>query len=63
MLDEYVQASGLGSRAAALQHAIRLLRHPGLEQDYADAWEEWESSGEQAIWDGTAADGPTDAAR
>ena len=51
VLDEYVQASGLGSRSAALQHAIRLLRHPDLEQDYADAWQEWESSGEQAIWE------------
>jgi hypothetical protein len=23
-----------------------------LEDDYAAAWQEWESSGEQAIWDG-----------
>lgn len=63
VLDEYVQASGLRSRSAALQHAIRLLRHPDLERDYDGAWEEWESSGEQALWDGTAADGLTDAAR
>jgi Arc/MetJ-type ribon-helix-helix transcriptional regulator len=63
VLDEYVQASGLRSRSAALQHAIRLLRHPDLEQDYAVAWEEWESAGEQAAWEGTAADGLTDAAR
>jgi Arc/MetJ-type ribon-helix-helix transcriptional regulator len=63
VLDEYVQASGLRSRSAALQHAIRLLRHPDLEQDYAAAWQEWESSGEHAAWEGTAADGLTDAAR
>jgi Arc/MetJ-type ribon-helix-helix transcriptional regulator len=63
VLDKYVQVSGLRSRSAALQHAIRLLRHPDLEQDYAAAWEEWESSGEQAAWEGTAADGLSDAAR
>lgn len=63
VLDEYVRASGLASRSAALQHAIRLLRHPDLEHDYASAWEEWDSSGEQALWDATAADGKVDAAR
>lgn len=63
VLDEYVQASGLRSRSAALQHAIRLLRHPDLERDYDGAWKEWESSGEQALWDATAADGLNDAAR
>lgn len=24
-----------------------------LEDDYADAWDEWEASGEQALWDTT----------
>lgn len=63
VLDEYVQAAGLTSRSAALRHAIRLLRYPDLEKDYAAAWDEWESSGEQSAWEGTAADGLIDAAR
>ena len=63
VLDDYVRAAGLASRSAALQHAIRLLRHPGLEDDYAAAWDEWESSGDQARWDGTSSDGVNDAAR
>lgn len=63
LLDEYVRKQGLPSRSAAVQHAVRLLRHPDLEQDYASAWEEWDSSGEQGLWDGTAADGLADAAR
>ena len=63
VLDEYAHTSGLPSRSAALRHAIRLLRHPDLEQDYASAWEEWESSGDQALWDATTADGVADAAR
>jgi len=63
LLDEYAESAGLRSRSAAVQHAIRLLRHRDLEADYAAAWDEWESSGEQALWDGTAVDGLTDAAR
>jgi Arc/MetJ-type ribon-helix-helix transcriptional regulator len=62
-LDEYARAAGLRSRSAVVQHALRLLRHPDLEQDYAAAWDEWESSGERAAWALTIADGFADAAR
>ena len=57
LLDEYARSTGLRSRSAALHHAIRLLRHPRLEEDYAAAWDEWSSSGEQEAWDVTAGDG------
>ncbi len=63
ILDEYARTAGLGSRSAAVQHAIRLLRQVDLEQDYAAAWQDWESSGERAAWEGTVGDGLTDAAR
>lgn len=63
LLDEYVRTSGLASRSAAVQHAVRLLRHPDLEQDYAASWEVWDSSGEQAAWEHTVADGLADATR
>lgn len=63
LLDRYAMTSGYGSRSAVIQHAIHLLRHPDLEQDYAAAWNEWESSGERATWEGTVGDGLTDAAR
>ena len=59
VLDEYARTAGLRSRSAALQQAIRLLRLPDLEQDYAAAWDDWESSGEQAVWERTAPDGLT----
>ena len=62
-LDEYARATGLRSRSAAVQQAIRLLQHPDLEQDYAAAWDDWESSGERAAWETTTADGLADAAR
>ena len=63
LLDDYVRTAGLASRSAAVQHAVRLLRHPDLEQDYEAAWAQWDGSGEQTLWDGTAADGLVDAAR
>jgi hypothetical protein len=61
-LDEYARSAGLPSRSAALHHAVRLLRHPALEDDYAAAWAEWESSGDRAAWEETAGDGLPDAA-
>lgn len=62
-LDEYARTQGLGSRSAALQRAIRMLRHPDLEQDYAAAWTEWEATADEAAWDVTGGDGLADAAR
>ena len=63
LLDEYARVSGLRSRSAAIQHAIRLLRHADLEQAYAAAWDDWEASGERAAWEGATGDGLTDAPR
>jgi Ribbon-helix-helix protein, copG family len=63
LLDEYAREAGLRSRSAAIQHAIRLLRHANLDEEYAAAWQEWQSSGDQATWEGTAGDGLIDAAR
>jgi Arc/MetJ-type ribon-helix-helix transcriptional regulator len=62
VLDEYARASGLGSRSAALHHAVRMLRLPQLEEDYEAAWQEWEASGDRAAWSVTASDGVADAA-
>jgi predicted transcriptional regulator len=63
LLDEYARATGLRSRSAAVQQAIHLLRQVDLEDDYAAAWEEWESSGERATWEGTVGDELADASR
>lgn len=56
-LDEHARKAGLGSRSAALHQAIRLLRQSGLEDDYAVAWADWDSSGERELWEATASDG------
>ncbi|WP_092860719.1 ribbon-helix-helix domain-containing protein [Quadrisphaera sp. DSM 44207] len=63
ILDEYARTAGLPSRSAALQQAVRRLRHVDLEQDYAAAFAEWSASGERAAWEAAAGDGLDDAAR
>ena len=56
-LDEYAHEHEHGSRSAAIQKAVRLLRAAQLEQEYAEAFQEWEASGDAALWDSTATDG------
>lgn len=62
-LDRYVKVAGLESRSAAVQQAIRRLRDPELEADYASAWEEWTATGDDDAWAITSSDGLADAAR
>jgi Arc/MetJ-type ribon-helix-helix transcriptional regulator len=62
-LDRYAKAEGIGTRSAAIQRAIHLLGDPQLDDAYAAAWDEWESSGEAAAWEESSADGLADAAR
>lgn len=57
LLDEHARKAGLPSRSAALQEAIHLLRYTNLEHDYVAAWEEWDSSGERAVWESATGDG------
>lgn len=63
VLDEFARTAGLPSRSAAVHHAVRMLRLPDLEQDYEAAWQEWETSGDEAAWSVSATDGVADAAR
>ena len=56
-LDEYAQTLGIRSRSAVIQQAVRLLRATELGPAYAEAWEQWESSGDADVWDSTVGDG------
>lgn len=56
-LDEYARAQGVGSRSAVLHKAVRLLRASELGPAYADAWQEWDDSGEQEVWSAATDDG------
>lgn len=63
VLDEFARTAGLSSRSAALQHAIQLLRHPNLEDDYAEAFTAWEVSPDRELWGSSSGDGIADAPR
>lgn len=56
-LDHYSRENGIGSRSAALAKAVKLLRASQLGPAYADAWREWDESGEADAWEPTSADG------
>jgi len=56
-LDSYAEQEGLPSRSAAVHRAVRLLRSATLGAEYADAWTDWEESGEGAAWEAVTADG------
>lgn len=57
LVDEYARSAGLPSRSAVVQQAIRSLSLTRLEENYAEAWEDWQSSGDEDRWDNAAADG------
>ena len=56
-LDEYAEAQGYPSRSAVVHTAVRILRSSKLGDAYADAWQEWEGSGDSEVWDSAANDG------
>ncbi|HEU4849684.1 MAG TPA: type II toxin-antitoxin system ParD family antitoxin [Terrimesophilobacter sp.] len=60
-LDEETRAGRYGSRSAALKAAVTVLRQAAITDSYAEAWEEWEQSGDDALWDSVASDGLTGA--
>ena len=56
-LDAYARTQGLGSRSAALQKAVRLLRASELGAAYEEAWTNWAGSEDAEIWEAATADG------
>jgi Arc/MetJ-type ribon-helix-helix transcriptional regulator len=62
-LDEYGAKTSADSRSAVIHAAIELLRAAQLEDDYQQAWQEWEQDDAMAVWDETMGDGLSDAPR
>jgi Arc/MetJ-type ribon-helix-helix transcriptional regulator len=56
-LDTYAKENGLESRSAAVHTAVRALRDTDLEVAYTAAFQEWEGSEDEALWEATVADG------
>ncbi|GAA1058713.1 antitoxin [Agromyces bracchium] len=46
-----------GNRSAAIHDLVRLGRELAAGDAYAEAFDEWESSGDAAAWESTAAEG------
>jgi Arc/MetJ-type ribon-helix-helix transcriptional regulator len=57
VIDDYARETGLPSRSAVVQHAVRLLRQRGLEAEYEAAFDEWHDSQDRPLWETTIADG------
>jgi Arc/MetJ-type ribon-helix-helix transcriptional regulator len=56
-LDAYASENGLPSRSAAVHKAVGALRDADLEVAYTDAFEEWEGTEDEALWETTVSDG------
>lgn len=56
-LDAYTAEHALGSRSAAVHHAVTLLHREGLSSAYEEAWSTWEGSAEDTAWESTISDG------
>lgn len=56
-LDEETRAGRYPSRSAAMKAAVTVLRQAAITDSYAEAWDEWEQSGEDLLWESVVADG------
>ena len=56
-LDAYAEKQRLGSRSAAIQKAVRLLRASELGAAYDEAWSEWVDGEDDHLWDVATAEG------
>jgi Arc/MetJ-type ribon-helix-helix transcriptional regulator len=56
-LDSYARSQGYESRSAVVHSAVRMLRSSKLGDAYAEAWLEWEESGDADLWDIATSDG------
>lgn len=56
-LNNYAESQGYLSRSAVVHTAVRMLRSSKLGDAYAEAWREWEDSGESEVWNSAVGDG------
>ena len=61
-VDQLAAEAGFESRSAVIQHALERLRAAELQADYAEAWDDWRSAGDDEPWDASAGDGAAPAA-
>ena len=57
LIDKVVSETDAPGRSAVVHRAVELLREQRLAQEYEQAAEEWETSGEAAVWSTADTDG------
>ncbi|MER6525175.1 ribbon-helix-helix domain-containing protein [Streptomyces sp. NPDC001508] len=62
-VDEYAARTDAESRSAVIHAAIELLKQAQLEEQYAEAFAEWDGSEDAEFWDRFSGDGLSDEAR
>ncbi len=56
-IDEYSARIDVRNRSSVIQIALNLLRESSMSEGYAEAFAEWETSGEAELWQVAATDG------
>ena len=56
-IERYRTAHGVSSKSEVVERALTLLQEAELSEQYAEAYREWEESGDAELWDSTVGDG------
>lgn len=59
-VDEIARVERSGNRSAVIHDMVRLFREIRSEDDYVKAFEEWDGSEDQKLWDSALMDGLDD---
>ena len=56
-IDSYQADNKVPTKSEVVERALKLLQKVELQREYAEAYAEWEESGEAAVWEATVGDG------
>lgn len=60
-IDRYQAGNNVSTKSEVIERALKLLQKAELQREYAEAYAEWEHTGEAALWETTVGDGLTEA--
>ena len=56
-IDTYQADNKVPTKSEVVERALKLLQKAELQREYAEAYAEWQESGEAAVWEATVDDG------
>ncbi len=56
-IDTYQTDHDVSTKSKVVEQALELLQNQELQRQYAEAYQEWEESGEAEVWEVTVGDG------